>query len=702
MKKLCLSSLLSIVLLTTGLYHAAARQKKSTPPNIIFILVDDMGYGDVGVFYQHIRKQRNDRSEPWMLTPNLDKLAASGVMLTEHYCAAPVCAPSRASLLSGLSQGHANVRDNQFDKALADNYTLGNIMQKAGYTTAAIGKWGLQGEVDGEEPNWPAYPLKRGFDYFLGYVRHRDGHEHYPKEGLYRDKKQVWENDKNIAPVLDKCYTGDLWTAAAKRWIVKQHQKNKNIPFFLFLSFDTPHATLELPTQEYPAGGGLKGGMQWLDEPGHMITTASGTPDSWIHPDYINATWDHDKNAATPEVAWPNTYKRYATIVRRIDDQVGDLMQLLSDMDIDKNTMVVFASDNGPSQESYLPKEYVSNEADFFNSFGPFDGIKRDVWEGGIRVPAIVSWPSHIKSSAKIKSPSAFYDWLPTFANAAGLPAPAFSDGHTLMPLLTGQTTTDNNRTVYIEYAVGGNTPDYTDFAEAHRNRIRNQMQMLRMGDTVAVRYDIQSADDDFEIYNVVKDPQQTNNLALKNNMAAKQTALKQTVTAMRRPDTSAARPYDNALMPPIANTEEIKAGIQWEYYKGNFPWLPAAGSVTASETGVSESLELTQLKADHEGAVYYKGFLNVPVNGSYTFHARIQGPFVMRIHDALVFDNDFGYEKKKVTQAHILLKAGLHPFRIYYGRKDGSLQTVPEITWEITGSAAKSDFKEIVYIKKR
>ncbi|HEX5024269.1 MAG TPA: sulfatase-like hydrolase/transferase, partial [Agriterribacter sp.] len=432
MKKICFSSLLLIVLLTTGFYRAIAQQKKLVPPNIIFILADDMGYGDIGAFYQDLRKQKNDRSEPWMSTPNLDKLATSGVMLTEHYCGAPVCAPSRASLFSGLSQGHANVRDNQFDKALADNYTLGNIMQKAGYVTAAIGKWGLQGEVNGEEPNWPAYPLKRGFDYFLGYVRHRDRHEHYPKEGLYREKKQVWENDKNITSVLDKCYTGDLWTAAAKRWIVKQHQKNKNIPFFLYLGFDTPHATLELPTQQYPSGSGLKGGMQWLDEPGHMITTASGVPDSWIHPDYINATWDDDKNAATPEVAWPETYKRYATAIRRIDDQVGDLMQLLSDLDIDKNTMLVFTSDNGPSQESYLPKEYVSNEADFFNSFGPFDGIKRDVWEGGVRVPTIVVWPSHIKSSWKIKAPSAFYDWLPTFANAAGQPAPAFSDGQTL------------------------------------------------------------------------------------------------------------------------------------------------------------------------------------------------------------------------------------------------------------------------------
>ncbi len=184
-------------------------------PNIIFILTDDLGYGDVGVFYQNLRQLNNNRSEPWFVTPNLDKMAKEGVMLTDHYCAAPVCAPSRASLLLGLSQGQANVRDNQFDKALADNYTLGNVLQKAGYRTAAIGKWGLQGDGDG--PDWPAHPLKRGFDYFYGYMHHRDGHEHYPKEAIYRNKAIVWEDYKDATSPLDKCYTGDLWTAAAKK-----------------------------------------------------------------------------------------------------------------------------------------------------------------------------------------------------------------------------------------------------------------------------------------------------------------------------------------------------------------------------------------------------------------------------------------------------------------------------------------------------
>ncbi|MCH5598237.1 sulfatase-like hydrolase/transferase [Niabella ginsengisoli] len=137
-----------------------------------------------------------------------------------------------------------------------------------------------------------------------------------------------------------------------------------------------------MPTQKYPTGGGLKGGVQWSGKPGNMINTASGTIDSYMYPEYQNATYDHDKDAATPEKPWPDTYKRYASVTHRIDDQVGDLLQLLKDLHIDDNTLVVFTSDNGPSKESYLPKEYVSYEADFFNTFGPFDGIKRDLYEG--------------------------------------------------------------------------------------------------------------------------------------------------------------------------------------------------------------------------------------------------------------------------------------------------------------------------------
>ena len=256
-------------------------------PNIIFILCDDLGYGDVGVFYQNQRAALKDRSVPFFTTPHIDTLARDGVKLMQHYCAAPVCAPSRASLLTGLTQGHANVRDNQFDKALADTHTLGSVLRQAGYTTAAIGKWGLQGSAkpggteadeEGSASLWPAYPTKRGFDFYFGYVRHKDGHFHYPKE----DQREVWENNREISAGLDLCYTTDLFTARAKKWIAEQTAAQPQKPFFLYIAYDTPHAKLQNPPCAYPAGGGLDGGVQWLGKTGAMLNTSTGTMDGWM------------------------------------------------------------------------------------------------------------------------------------------------------------------------------------------------------------------------------------------------------------------------------------------------------------------------------------------------------------------------------------------------------------------------------------
>ena len=429
-------------------------------PNILFILCDDLGYGDVGVFFQNLRQKQ---AEPCHFTPKIDTMAAEGIQLPHHYCPAPVCAPSRASLLLGVHQGHANVRDNQFDKELDHNHTLATVMKGAGYATAAIGKWGLQGKPAPAPPDWPAHPLNRGFDYYYGYIRHADGHEHYPKEGIYRKPKEVWDNRTEVSTNLDKCYTTDLFTARAKHWLADHQRTNASQPFFLYLAYDTPHATLELPTQAYPPGGGTNGGLQWLGQPGHMINTASGTVDSWYHPDYASATWDHDKNPSTPPVPWPDVYKRFATDVRRIDDCVGDLLQLLKDLGLDQNTLVVFTSDNGPSRESYLKEPY---EPTFFHSFGPFDGIKRDCWEGGLRVGAIARWPGRVPANRVSPLPCAFWDWMPTFAAMAGLPAPARSDGVSLLPTLTGRSV-QRPSTIYVEYFLAGRTPKYDEFEPA-------------------------------------------------------------------------------------------------------------------------------------------------------------------------------------------------------------------------------------------
>jgi arylsulfatase A-like enzyme len=656
--------LLSSLLVSNLCPAQTVGQKPVKKPNIIFILTDDLGYGDVGIFWQNQRAKENNRNKPFTFTPNLDKMAAEGAVLTNAYAAAPVCAPSRSSILTGQSQGHARVRDNQFDKDLADNYTLGNILQKAGYATAAIGKWGLQGDkrwsADGAK--WPAHPLNRGFDYYYGYMRHNDGHEHYPKEGLYQKPKEVWENRTQVSQTLDKCYTGDLWTAAAKRWIQKQQKTAPQQPFFMYLAYDTPHAVLELPTGPYPAGGGVSGGVQWVGKDGSMINTATGTIDSYTHPDYADATYDNDNNKATPEVPWPDTYKRYATSTRRIDDEVGDLLKLLADLKIDDNTLVVFSSDNGPSIESYLAKPHVPYAANFFGSSGPFDGIKRDALEGGERMPVIARWPTHVPANKMITTPSISYDWLPTFADAAGLPPPVITNGVSLLPSLTGRGY-QRQGLIYVEYFEPNKTPNYSDFAPANRLKQRNQMQMIRMGDYVGVRYDIKSAEDDFGIFNIVKDTHEANNLA--PSMPELQEKMKSKVLQVRRADSSARRPYDEALIPPDMPAG-ITAGLTWKAFAGKFPWVPDLTTLPVAASSTCLNINLSKLP-QNQHLYLLEGYIKIPADGQYTFFLKANGKAFMKIHEASVIDADYGYVKGATIKGSIPLKSGLHAIKIYY-----------------------------------
>ncbi len=634
-------------------------------PNIIFILTDDLGYGDVGVFFQKQRQESGDRSKPYELTPNLDAMANKGAMFTQQYSNAPVCAPSRASLLTGVNQGNANVRDNQFDKELENNHTLATVLKQAGYNTVAIGKWGLQG-VNEDGPYWPAHPLKRGFDSFFGYMRHKDGHEHYPFEGVYDGKKEVWSDYKNMAADMSKCYTTDLWTAAAKKYII-DHQKGKDAatPFFMYLAYDTPHAVIELPTQAYPKGGGLNGGIQWLGEPGHMINTATGNVDSYVYPAYANATYDNDNNPATPEVAWPETYKRYATAVTRIDAAVGDIRQLLTDLKIDDNTLVIFTSDNGPSIESYLPAPNVPNHPTFFGSYGPFDGIKRDCWEGGLREPTIAIWPNHIIPGKTIATPSMLSDWMATFADAAHIQPPARTDGVSLLPDLTGKGKQQNSL-VYVEYYESERTPNFKEFEPNHRNRKRDQMQVIRFNDLVGVRYAIKSPDDDFEIYNVVKDPKEAENLALKPGVEKIQEQMKAKVLQVRHADAEAPRPYDNILIPGDIVSGQPVSGLSWKFYKGNFPWVISGRNLKENKKGVAA--DITGKEAgDQEGMICYEGFIKIPADGKYTFAMQTTGKVYLRVHEATLIDEDFGYRPNTEITNDIYLKAGYHAIKLNY-----------------------------------
>jgi arylsulfatase A-like enzyme len=623
-----------------------------------------------------------DRGMPFFATPKIDSLARDGVKLMQHYSGAPVCAPSRASLLTGLTQGNCNVRDNQFDKALADTHTLGTVLKNAGYATAALGKWGLQGSAKpgeaGSPSLWPAYPTKRGFDFYYGYVRHKDGHFHYPKE----DGREVWENDREVSAGLDLCYTTDLFTARAKKWITEQATAHPRQPFFLFLAYDTPHAKLQNPPCAYPAGGGLKGGVQWTGKPNAMINTATGMKDSYMFPDYASATWDDDHNPATPEVSWPDVQKRHANGVRRIDFAVGDLLLLLKDLKIDDNTLVVFTSDNGPSIESYLPKDPYAPT--FFRGFGPFDGIKRDTLEGGVREPTLARWPRVIPAGRVDNHPSGQWDWLATFASIADVSSPAASDGVSLLPSLTGRGQPLLG-TVYLEYFANGRTPGFQDFAPAHRGRERQQMQAIHLNGYKGIRYNVKSADDDFEIYDLAKDEQETRNLAGDPKFTDLQTAMKARVLQVRTRNDSAPRPYDTALVPPVTKEPSGSPGLSWFLFKGDWPWLPEFRTLKPSKRGETKNIHLAMAPARKPFGVAFEGFFHATNDGEYTFTLDSDTGAMLFLHDIRVIDEPLKNPAGKFSGS-VRLKAGWHPIRLYY-RHTGTAKPRLELACEVEGS---------------
>ena len=709
-------SLSSLFIPISGAKGEISKNEIVKHPNIIFILTDDLGYGDVGVFLQNERAKAKKADEPWFSTPHLDNMARAGAMLTQDYCAAPVSAPSRASIILGVSQGHANVRNNQFDKAIDDNWTLGNVMQQAGYTTIAIGKWGLQGLPAGKtnleikdtswvkQPAWwVAQPLNRGFDYFYGYMRHEDGHEHYPADGVYRGKKQVWNNLREVSQELGKCYTTDLWTAYAKQWIIN-HEKGKDSdkPFFMYLAYDTPHPMTELPTQAYPKGSGLHGGIQWIGTPGHMINTASGKVDSWIDPRYAHAMWDDDHNPATPEVPWPNIDKRYATVVGRIDDAVGDLLQLLKDLHIASNTLVIFTSDNGPAYENYVRLPLLYNP-EFFDSFGHFDGIKRDCWEGGEREPTIACWPGHIPAGKVVRMPTISYDWLPTFAQVGGFTAPpARTDGVSLLPVLTGKGR-QHPGLVYVEYYEGGVTPNFKMFSPAHRLRPRKQMDLIRIHDLVGVRYNIQSANDNFEIYNVDKDPQEITNLANDKQYSRLEREMKAKALQVRMPDAGARRPYDNALVPAVKD-DYTDQGVVWHSYRGDLPWVPDVQYLHPTATGRLSHPMINKTNIKNGDVVVFSGYLRIPEDGEYTFYFSSQGKAYMRLHEATLIDADYKYQPGIEKEANIRLQAGLHPFSLtIYSPPQGEKLGTSEFTLKWSSpSISKEMIPDAIFYHKK
>jgi arylsulfatase A-like enzyme len=613
----------------------------SKGPNIICILLDDLGYGDLGNFWQN-----QITGSKKMATPYLDKMANEGAMMTNHYAAAPVCAPSRASFLEGLTQGHSSIRNNQFDKALKNALTLPEMLRKSGYRTMHVGKNGTAG---GRSSDLPAHPLKRGFDQFYGYLFHSQGHHHYPQNGTTSKNSYFTDGYTSILEGTDLTYTTDVFTAKSKEWIITHESIRPEQPFFLYLAYDVPHNIMEVPTQAYPSGRGVEGGLQWTSNNSETpwVNTASGTRDSFIHPDYETQNW------TTAE-------KKYATMIRRVDNAVEDIIQTLKDLNIDDETLIVFTSDNGPSKEGQTPTS--------FQSYANLNGIKRDMWEGGIKMPTICRFPEVIPAGSEITFPSGQWDWLATFAELANVEIPAYTDGVSLLPSMKQDNVNQKDKGyLYHEYYNNGTTPNYDDFDFSKQGRSRNQMQVIRIGDFKGVRYNIQNHTDSFEIYNVVNDPRESINLAA--TMPELHQKMLDKVLQVRKADNSAKRSYDDELIPAIENVQGSN-GLYRKVYQGSREWVPDFRYITPlSESNFSGIY--FNIDGNNTGfGVSFTGFLDVPVDGVYTFYLESAAKCHVMLHDIHLLDNDFEFSTDEQL-AKFNLKAGKHPIRIFYQQNE-------------------------------
>jgi arylsulfatase A-like enzyme len=380
----------------------------TSPPNVVFILADDLGYGDLGFLGQQ-----------YIETPNIDRLAKEGMVFTKHYSGSPVCAPSRSALLTGLHTGHTPIRGNsevqpEGQLPMPDSVqTLSKLFQQAGYVTGAFGKWGLgMNETSGN-------PRSQGFEQFYGYLCQRYAHRYYPAH--------LWENgEKVVLPGnswTDKItYAPDLIQEKTLQFI----QQNSDRPFFLFMPVVMPHAELAAPDdgilQKYREKFGE-------EKPYAAPEGADYGPDM-----KISAYQSH-----------PNPHAAFAAMVERTDKFVGEVVSKLEELGLAENTIVIFTSDNGAHQEGGADPEY-------FDSNGPFRGFKRDLYEGGIHVPMIVKWPGKIAAGSSSDHVSAFWDWLPTFADIIGENEIGKIDGISLLPSLLGQEGQRKHDYLYWEF----------------------------------------------------------------------------------------------------------------------------------------------------------------------------------------------------------------------------------------------------------
>ncbi len=427
--------LISVILLPVLLLsHAVARK-----PNFVYIMVDDAGYGDFSCFGQKHFK-----------TPSVDRMATEGMKLTDFYAASTVCAPSRCSLMTGYHTGHALVRGNREVKPegqapLASSaLTLPEVLGKAGYVSGMFGKWGLGA------PGSEGDPMNQGFDRFYGYNCQRQAHTFYPGH--------LWSNRDKVT--LDgKTYSHDLIAEETLKFI----RANKDKPFFCYCPFTIPHAAMHAPEERV---------APWRKK----------------FPQFENVIGRY----RGPQVK--NPVAAFAAMMTLLDEDVGEILDLLKELGIAKDTLVIFTSDNGPHKEG-------GHKPDFFDSNGPLRGYKRDLYEGGIRVATVAWWPSMIKPGSKSAHVAAGWDVLPTFCDLAGIKTPKDLNGVSFAPTLRGE----KNKQAKRDHL-------YWEFHE------QGGKQAIRKGKWKAVRLNVRKTPDGpIQLYDLSNDIGETKNLADKH-----------------------------------------------------------------------------------------------------------------------------------------------------------------------------------------
>ncbi len=417
------------------------------PPNVLLIQADDLGYGDLSAYGQ-ARFQ----------TPALDRLAREGIRFTHYYAGSTVCAPSRTTLMTGRHTGHAWIRGNGGmpggDVPLRpEDVTIAEVLRGAGYRTAVIGKWGLG------QPGTTGQPDRQGFDYAFGFLDHRHAHRQFTDH--------LWRNGERVATDVDRDYVNDLFTQEAAAFI----ERDAGRPFFLYLNYTVPHAELRVPADSLAQ---FKG--QFPEQP--FVNTAADAKLTGARPDAPTLGY---RSQSEPRAA-------FAAMIVRMDRDIGRLVDLIGARDLERRTLILFISDNGPHQEG-------GGDPVYFKSAGGLRGIKRDLYEGGIRVPMIARWVGMIPAGTVSHHPWAHWDVLPTLAEVARTRVPGDLDGMSMLRALRGEP-----------------QPTHTFFYwEFHE---RGFQQAVRMSQWKALRL---KAGDPLEVYDLEADPREERNVAAAN-----------------------------------------------------------------------------------------------------------------------------------------------------------------------------------------